>query len=1033
MKSTLLRFCLFILVSIPLAWAQTREAAAPPTHLVFEAAPANGSVGRVLAPVIVLVEDASGTPVSSNMVTVASSPAGVTAMTTAVNGVATFSSLTFNAVGTYKLTASSSSLPDVTSSSFMIGLPVTVTLASGSNPTTFGQSVTLTATASPSGATGAITFFDGPAILGTRVLSGGTASLTTRALGTGARSLSAVYSGDATYGPAASAPLAQTVNSVPANDLLAPTKYTTGTPFWVAVGDFNGDGKSDIAAANGTANVSVFLGNGDGTFQPVMNYPAGSYSSAVAVGDFNGDGKTDLAVTDFMLGKVVLLLGNGDGTFSAGGSYDCGAFGFSIVVGDFNQDGKADLAIGHTQGVLGVLLGNGDGTFQPAAFFGFTALTVAIGDFNGDGRPDLAAVSVGDNTVGILLGNGDGTFQPSVNYPGFSSPESVVVGDFNQDGKADLAVANETGNSVRVLLGNGNGTFQSGVDYATGAGPKSITTGDFNGDGLVDLFTANSSDGTVGVLLGNGNGTFQPVTSHPAGITPQFLAVGEFNGDGRIDIVVADPFGRSVNVLRGINATQLKFTRQPVNTAVGVVMPPVVVEVQDANGNLDSGFNGLIAVGSAPAHVSETLYAVNGVATFNDLVINAAGIYMLTANAQGFPAVLSAQFTIVTAAPTVTIETPAPGASIVSPTVVVSGWAIDSSAGIGTAINGVRVFLDGTLVGIATYGISRPDVCAIYPGRPGCPNVGFTLTIPMAPGTHTITVSGTDSDNAPDTGQASVTVIAILLMNASRVGVFRNHVAFLEDSNGNQAYDPGVDRFFGGFTGPGGFLPGDVAVTGDWTGDGRTKVGIYRASTGQWFLDANNDGVFNGGDFTYGFGGIAGDVPVVGDWNGVGKSCVGVFRSGFLWVLDLNCNGSFDGTPADAAFPFGGVAGDVPVVGSWTGGTTRVGVVRKYAPAGIPQGNPFYWVLDSAAANAGSAAAVHQPDTSRSFAFGGLAGDVFVVGDWYGTGTSTAGVYRAGIWVLDAALPASPQSFHVPALTFGYGGVAGDAPVVGKW
>src|SRR5262249_7088237 len=156
------------------------------------------------------------------------------------------------------------------------------------------------------------------------------------------------------------------------------------------------------------------------------------------------------------------------------------------------------------------------------------------------------------------------------------------------------------------------------------------------------------------------------------------------------------------------------------------------------------------------------------------------------------------------------------------------------------------------------------------------------------------------------------------------------------------------------------------------------------------------------------------------------------YRSqGSVWLLDLNCNGSFDGTPTDAFFPFGGIAGDVPVVGAWTGNTTRVGVVRKYAPAGVPQGEPFFWVLDGASANAGSAATTHQPGIT--FAFGGLPGDVFVTGDWANNGTSAAGVYRNGLWVLDAAPPGAPQAGHVPGMTFGYGGVTGDVPVTAKW
>jgi hypothetical protein len=227
-------------------------------------------------------------------------------------------------------------------------------------------------------------------------------------------------------------------------------------------------------------------------------------------------------------------------------------------------------------------------------------------------------------------------------------------------------------------------------------------------------------------------------------------------------------------------------------------------------------------------------------------------------------------------------------------------------------------------------------------------------------------------------------------------------------------------------------------VVGDWTGDGHAKVGIYRTSTGTWYLDANNDGVYNAGDYTYSFGGLPGDMPFVGDWNGVMgisayKSCIGIYRSPqSQWLLDLNCNGVFDNTPTDVFFPFGGLAGDAPVVGNWTGTHTRVGVVRSYAPLGVPVGPPFYWVYDNGAANAGNLPANHQPAVN-CFAFGGLPGDVFVTGDWYNTGTTTAGVYRTGYWVLDAALPGAPQARHINSLAFGYGGVAGDVPVTGRW
>jgi hypothetical protein len=329
-------------------------------------------------------------------------------------------------------------------------------------------------------------------------------------------------------------------------------------------------------------------------------------------------------------------------------------------------------------------------------------------------------------------------------------------------------------------------------------------------------------------------------------------------------------------------------------------------------------------------------------------------------------------------------------------------------------------------------------ISTVPPGMnlaPGPGGASITMSgIPTVVGVQPVTFTAHDSNATPNTAFATATMTVQVSMPSTKVGVFRAGVAFLEDSNGNGIYDPGIDRYIPNFTGPGGFIAGDFPVTGDWTGDGRAKVGIYRQSTGQWFLDANNNGIYDAGDYTYSFGGIPGDLPFTGDWTGQGKSCIGLFRYGAFWLLDLNCNGSFDGTPPDAFFGFGGVSGDVPVVGAWFGGlVTHVGFVRKYAPGGVPQGNPFLWVFDQAAPNAGDSSNLHQPAPGLSFAYGGLPGDVYVSGDWYNTGVWTAGVYRNGYWVLDAALPGAPQAQHVPGLQFGYGGVATDIPVTGKW
>jgi FG-GAP-like repeat len=321
--------------------------------------------------------------------------------------------------------------------------------------------------------------------------------------------------------------------------------YVAGAlPFSVATGDMNGDGKLDLAVADFTmfSDVWILLGNGDGTFGGTVgsSLSGATGSQWVTMGDFNGDGKLDLALANGCnigpaIGDVTVLLGNGDGTLMAASCYGTSADGesVSIATGDFNADGKVDLAVAGNTGVE-VLIGNGDGTFGAAVSYGDfeSASSVTAADLNGDGKLDLAVTDSEGNDVSVLLGNGDGTFMETVPYGTGAAPSSVTSGDFNGDGTLDLAVADSLGTAVSVLLGTGTGSFATAVSYA--AGGRSVTAADFNGDGKLDIATDD-----VAVLLGNGDGTFQAAADYGAGTGPRSVATGDFNGDGLPDLGVA--------------------------------------------------------------------------------------------------------------------------------------------------------------------------------------------------------------------------------------------------------------------------------------------------------------------------------------------------------------------------------------------------------------------------------------------------------------------------------------------------------------
>ncbi len=387
--------------------------------------------------------------------------------------------------------------------------------------------------------------------------------------------------------------LAQTAPQTP---LFNPqTEYVAGS-----VGDFNGDGKLDLAVVNfGDWNIYVLLGNGDGTFQAARSVyfaSGGGFPWYVVTADFNGDGKLDLAVSNYGDNSFSVLLGNGDGTFQPPRTLPIGTHPALVAVGDFNGDGKPDLAISSVgDNTVSVLLGNGDGTFLAPQVtpVGLNPWYFAVGDFNGDGKLDLAVADYGcpldctsspSNTVTVLLGNGNGTFLPGPSLTVGNGPAGVAVGDFNGDGKPDLAVANLNDNTLSILLGNGDGTFQAPQTFAgVGTKPYFVAVGDFNRDGKPDLVITNHLGNTVTVLLGNGDGTFQPAQTFLVDSDPVYATVGDFNGDGVQDLAVANLHALTISVLLGNAGTGSTVVATPTfSPAGGTYTGSVTVTISDA-------------------------------------------------------------------------------------------------------------------------------------------------------------------------------------------------------------------------------------------------------------------------------------------------------------------------------------------------------------------------------------------------------------------------------------------------------------------
>ncbi len=434
-----------------------------------------------------------------------------------------------------------------------------------------------------------------------------------------------------------------------------------GVGFSVATGDFNKDGKADLAVAVGsvTNTVQIFLGNGDGTLQPPIMYTPASFPTSIAVADVNHDGNPDL-MTDDVASEFYVLLGNGNGTFQSPIKVT-GTLGYPFAVGRFDSDTNVDLVTASSI-FLWVRRGNGDGSFQAATDYTISTsegpMSFAVADMNGDHTNDIVVgtSSTATGHVSVLLGRGDGTFYGASNTVSSLNNSTLAVSDFNLDGSNDVAVANYDAGTVAIFLGNNNGTLRSNAVYSVGVHPTALTVADFNNDGTNDFAVATAGavsillghgDGTfqlgavydslwetvvaadfsgdgrmdlaadvqagsgkVGISLGNGDGTFQIAPHYPVGPNPQFVAMGDVNNDGHPDLVVANFGTNYVSVLlNNGNGTFQPTVNYPTAFA------PQSLAIADLNGD---GTNDIVATTLTSTNQLSVLLA-KGNGTFQPL------------------------------------------------------------------------------------------------------------------------------------------------------------------------------------------------------------------------------------------------------------------------------------------------------------------------------------------------------------------------------------------------------------------------------
>ncbi|MBK7406547.1 MAG: VCBS repeat-containing protein [Phycisphaerales bacterium] len=368
--------------------------------------------------------------------------------------------------------------------------------------------------------------------------------------------------------------------------------YRVGrSTYGLATGDFNEDGRLDLAAASRNDSlIGVMLGtqlmDHYVTFAPSLPATAAGLVSGLATADFDRDGHLDLLYGDPTNGRAGLLYGLGDGSFSFPSLIVVEPGATWVSTGDFNGDSWPDAAISNaTAGTVTILLNNGAGAIAPAQSIavGANPGPVISARIDADGAPDLACTLQDDNLLAILANNGAGGFTLDRTLGTDARPVGVAAGDFDGDGRTDLATANRDGRSISVFRQTAQGVFGSAL-LGTGLQYTAIESADIDGDGLDDL--ALSNDINAGLTLMLGRPGADPLLDRIYALAggANDLAIGDFTGDGRPDLASNM---RQINGIMGVAGIDPGDGEGYFNNGVGCATARYYMEFNVANQSKD--------------------------------------------------------------------------------------------------------------------------------------------------------------------------------------------------------------------------------------------------------------------------------------------------------------------------------------------------------------------------------------------------------------------------------------------------------------